>query len=182
MTFALPGKFVIPEIVTSQFLLKEGDVVADFGAGSGFFLKALTGAVGPSGRVYACEIQKVLVDKLGDQARLLGLSNVSPVWCDLEEVGGIKIPAGTLDAGILVNTLFQLQLKAQALEEMRRVLRPGGLLHIVDWSESFGGAGPQPADVLTKEAAIALAETGHFVFEREFPAGDHHYGLSVRKA
>lgn len=39
MNFALPGKFVIPEVVTSQFLLREGDAVADFGAGSGFFLK-----------------------------------------------------------------------------------------------------------------------------------------------
>lgn len=181
MSITLPGKFVVPEIVTSQFLLKEGDVVADFGAGSGFFLKALTDAVGPTGKVYACEIQKVLVDKLSDQARLLGLNNVIPLWCDLEEVGGIKIPEATLDVGILVNTLFQFQLKEVALKEIRRVLRPGGILHVVDWLESFGGLGPQAKDVLTKESAIALCETAHLGYEREFVAGDHHYGFSVRK-
>lgn len=181
MTFALPGKFVIPEIVTSQFLLKEGDKVADFGAGSGFFLKALTTAVGPSGKVYACEIQKVLVEKLADQARLLGLTNVVSLWCDLEETNGIKIPANTLDAGIVVNTLFQIGLKEVALEEMRRVLRPGGVLHVIDWSESFGGLGPQVSDVISKEQAILLCESRRLVFEREFPAGDHHYGFSVRK-
>jgi ubiquinone/menaquinone biosynthesis C-methylase UbiE len=181
MNFALPGKFVVPEIVTSQFLLNQGDSVADFGAGSGFFLKALTTAVGPSGKVYACEIQKPLVEKLGEYARLQGLSNVITLWCDLEELGGIKMADNTLDAGILVNTLFQLQLKELALQEMYRVIRPGGLLHIIDWSESFGGLGPQPADVITKQKAIDLLESQRFAFEREYPTGEHHYGFAARK-
>ena len=181
MNFALPGKFVIPEIVTSQFLLNEGDKVADFGAGSGFFLKALNDAVGPSGKVYACEIQKPLVEKLGEYARLQGLANVITLWCDLEELGGIKIADNTLDAGILVNTLFQLQLKEVALEEMYRVIRPGGVIHIIDWSESFGGLGPQVSDVINKEKAIELLESKRFAFEREYPTGEHHYGFAARK-
>jgi ubiquinone/menaquinone biosynthesis C-methylase UbiE len=181
MNFVLPGKFVVPEVVTSQFLLNEGDKVADLGAGSGFFLKPLTAAVGPAGKVYACEIQKALVEKLGELARLQGLSNVITLWCDLEEVNGIKIPTNTLDAAILVNTLFQFKLKEVALEEIRRTLRPGGVLHVIDWSESYGGIGPQPQDVVTKEAAIQLCEAAHLAFEREFTAGEHHYGFTVRK-
>ncbi len=181
MTFTLPGKFVVPDIVATHFHLKEGDHVADFGAGSGYFLKVLTSGVGPTGKVYACEIQKPLVEKLGDYARLQGLSNVIPLWCDLEEVNGIKIPNGTLDAGFLINTLFQFELKEVALQEVYRTLRPGALLHVLDWSESFGGMGPQPEQVLTKEAAINLVERQHFLFEREYPAGDHHYGLVFRK-
>lgn len=181
MSFSLPGKFVVPDVVVTQLHLKEGDKIADFGAGSGFFLKSLSMAVGPAGKVYACEIQKPLVEKLGDFARLQGLANVATLWCDLEEMGGVKLAANQLDAGILVNTLFQLQLKDVALDEMYRVLRPGGVLHIIDWSESFGGAGPRPQDVITEEAAIRLCESRHFVFERSFPAGDHHYGFTVRK-
>jgi ubiquinone/menaquinone biosynthesis C-methylase UbiE len=112
---------------------------------------------------------------------LNGLSNIQPLWCDLEEVGGIKIPSNSLDAGILVNTLFQFELKGEALAEIRRVLRPQGVLHVIDWSESFGGLGPQPKDVVTKEVAIALCETAQFILEREFVTGEHHYGFSVRK-
>ena len=172
---------MVPEIVASHFHLKEGDKVADFGAGSGFFLKALTAGVGPSGKVYACEIQKSLVEKLGDYARLQGLSNVVPLWCDLEEVGGIKIPNETLDVGLLINTLFQFEHKEAALQEIRRVIRPGGMLHVIDWTESFGGLGPQEGNVVTKDQSISLLESQHFMLEREYPTGDHHYGLAFRK-
>ena len=181
MNFVLPGRFVIPEVVATHFHLKPGERVADLGAGGGFFLKPLSDAVGPEGKVYACEIQKQLVDKLGEFARLSGLSNISPLWCDLEEVGGIKLPNNTLDAAILVNTLFQFELKETALQEIYRVLRPGGVLHIIDWTESFGGLGPQPKDVITQEQATALCEAARFIPEREYPAGEHHYGFAVRK-
>jgi ubiquinone/menaquinone biosynthesis C-methylase UbiE len=181
MNFTLPGRFVVPEVIATHFHIKEGERVADLGAGTGFFLKILSQAVGVEGKVYACDIQKQLVEKMGDFARLNGLSNIHPLWCDLEEVGGIKLPNNTLDAAILVNTLFQFELKETAIEEIYRVLRPGGVLHIVDWSESFGGLGPQPKDIITMEAAVALCESKQFILEREYPAGEHHYGFAVRK-
>ena len=64
---------------------------------------------------------------------------------------------------------------------MQWIPAPQGALHVIDWSESFGGLGPQPSDVLTKEAAVNLLESHHFMFEREYPAGEHHYGFTVRK-
>lgn len=181
MNFVLPGRFVIPDVVSTHFHFNPGDTVADFGAGNGFFLKPLSKAVGVDGKVYACEIQKQLVEKVGEFARLNNLSNVHPLWCDLEEVGGIKLPDGSLDAGILVNTLFQLEQKEAALHEIRRVLRPNGLLHVIDWSESFKGLGPQQNDIIDKEEAVSLCESMQFILEREYPAGDHHYGFTVRK-
>jgi ubiquinone/menaquinone biosynthesis C-methylase UbiE len=181
MNFTLPGRFVVPEVVATHFHIKEGERVADLGAGSGFYLKILSTAVGPEGKVYACDIQKQMVEKIGEFARLGGLTNIHPLWCDLEEVGGVKLPGNTLDAAILVNTLFQFELKDVALGEIHRILRPQGVLHIIDWSESFSGMGPQPKDVVTKEEAVALCESKHFILEREYPAGEHHYGFAVRK-
>jgi len=173
-------KFVIPEVVASQFHLREGDKVGDFGAGSGFFLKILSDLVGPEGRVYACEIQKVLVEKLGDQARVQGLENIELLWCDLEETNGSKIQTDSLDAGIMVNTLFQFEERELAAAEIRRILRTGGKLMIVDWSETVPGLGPKPDRLLTKDDCTALFESHGFIFERDFPAGEHHYGLAFR--
>ena len=173
-------RFVIPDVVASQFHLREGDTVADFGAGSGYFVKVLGQTVGPEGLVYACEIQKSLVEKIGEHARTLGLENVRPLWCDLEEPGGSKVPDGVLDAGIVVNTLFQLEDRETAVLEMRRTLRTGGKLLVIDWTEGAAGMGPQPDRLVSADDCKALFESHGFVFERDFPAGEHHYGLAFR--
>lgn len=174
-------RFVIPEHAVSHFHLREGDAVGDFGAGAGYFTKALSQAVGGTGVVYAFEIQKQLTEKLADLARTEHLSNVEIVWGDIEAQSGCKIPDGRLDAGVLVNALFQMEDKEAALREIARLIRPGGKLFVLDWSESFSGMGPQPGDVLTPDAARTLAEGAGFTFERDFPAGEHHYGLAFRR-
>lgn len=181
MNTPIGGRFVVPEVVVSQFHLREGDKVADYGAGSGFFLGPLSKAVAGEGLIYACEIQKSLVEKLGDNARLQGLGNVHPLWCDLEEANGIKIGDGELDVAILVNTLFMMEDKETAVKEMGRTVRTGGKFFVIDWSESFAGLGPTPDHVVSKEDATRLFESNNFVLEREFPSGDHHYGLAFRK-
>lgn len=180
MTLPTLGRFVIPEVVASHFHIHEGERVADFGAGSGFYIPVLSAAVGSTGRVFACEIQRPLVEKLGSFARMKGLENVDPLWCDLEAPRGIKLADESLDAAILVNTLFQLENKDISIIEMARTLKRGGVMHVIDWSESFGGLGPALTSVVTKEAAIALFESHGFQFEREYPAGEHHYGLAFR--
>jgi len=175
------ARFVMPEVVVSHFHIREGDVVADYGAGSGFFTQVLSKATGGDGRVYACEIQKVLVEKLAAQAHALGLANVHPLWCDLEEVNGIKIPDESVDVAILINTLFLIEDKEAAIREMGRTVRRGGKFFVIDWSESFAGMGPKPEHVVSVEQVKVLFENTSFHFDREFDAGAHHYGLAFRK-
>lgn len=175
------GKFVEPNAVATHFHLREGDSVADFGAGGGDYLKALSAGVGKSGKVYALEIQKGLVDKIHLHAHQHSLHNIHPLWCDLETAGGTKLASGILDAGLLSNALFQIEHKDVALAEIARVLRKGAKFFVIDWSDSFGGLGPQTAHVVKESEARALCERAGFVFERTFPTGDHHYGLAFRR-
>lgn len=175
------GRFLDPAKVATHFHLRPGDRVADFGAGTGSFMKPLSQYVTAEGRVYALEIQKQLVDTLGTNAHDQHLSNVEPIWCDLETEGGTKLADGILDAGILVNTLFQIQNKEVALREMARTIRRGGKFFVVDWTESFAGLGPQPGQVVDSMTARSLVEAAGFQFEREIPSGDHHYGLAFRR-
>lgn len=175
------GRFVDPQTVSTHFHIREGDIVADFGAGSGFFIEVLSRLVGQSGRVYACEIQRELVEKIGVLVRTKGLFSVDPLWCDLEMDHGVKIADDAVDVALMVNTFFQLGDKKTALSEVRRTLRSGGKFFLIDWSESFGGLGPQAQDVITAKDAQALIESSGFVYERSFDAGDHHYGLAFRK-
>ena len=175
------GKFVDPEATVTHFYLKEGDSIADFGAGSGFYMKPLSSAVGKSGKVYLCEIQKNLVDTLGIKAREQHLTNVYPVWCDIEAHQGTKFKDASLDAVLLSNVLFQFENKDVALTEVLRVLRKGGRLLLIDWTDSFGGLGPRGADVVSEHDARSMLERLGFVCDNTFPAGDHHYGISCHK-
>ena len=181
MTFPGLGQFVKPDVVITHFHIKDGDKVADFGAGSGFFMKALSARVGADGRVFALEIQKQLVEALGEQVRTLGLGNVDTLWCDLEEENGIPIPDNSLDAGVMVNTLFMFEDKETAIKECQRILRSGAPFYLIDWTESFRGMGPTVDMVVDKQAATDLLESNGFTLERDYPSGDHHYGLAFRK-
>lgn len=173
--------FVIPAVVTSHFHIREGDTVADFGSGVGYFIPELSKRAGPTGRVYACEIQKALIERLGAQAHEMGNHNVHPLWCDIEEEDGVKVLTGTVDIGILINTLFSVEDKDSAIKEMARTLRSGGKFFVVDWTESFGGLGPTPEHIVSEEDVKALFESNGFIFDAEYPAGAHHYGLAFRK-
>ncbi len=172
--------FVTPEIVATHFHLREGDSVGDFAAGSGFFEPVLSRAVGKGGKVYAFEIQKALVERIADVAHKGHLDNTEVIWCDLEMKGGCKLEDGVLDAGLVSNALFQFDDKVLALTEIRRLLRMGGKLLVIDWSDSFGGMGPHHSAVLTEAQAKTLIEQQSFAFERSFPAGEHHYGMAFR--
>ena len=175
-------RFVVPEVVVSQFHIREGDVVADFGAGSGFFVQVLSNAVGPQGRVYALEIQKMLVEKIGAMVLSLGLSNVDTKWCDLEAAQGSKLQSDELDVATVVNTLYQAEDKSAFLTEVHRVLRVGGKLLVIDWTDIETGLGPNAEHLITAADCTALVESHGFVLDRDFEAGAHHYGLAFRKA
>lgn len=181
MISGIGGQFMSPEAVITHFHLREGDVVADFGAGAGYFAVLLGKVVGQNGKVYACEIQKGLVDKIGTAAHDAHLTNVYPLWCDLEAVNGTKLADGILDVGLMINTLFQVENKSATLTECARTIRKGGKFIVIDWTDSFGGLGPHPNDVITESRTKELVTSFGFLFERSFPAGDHHYGLAFRR-
>jgi len=173
--------FADPEKNVRQFYLKEGWRVADFGAGSGAYAVAAAKRVGETGSVLAVEVQKELVAKVQKYAQEEGVDNVEVLWGDIEELGGSKIADKSVDAVILANVLFQVEDKRGLLSEVKRVLVPGGKVFVIDWTESFGGVGPQPDMVISlQEAKRMLGEAG-FASDREFDAGERHYGFAFTK-
>lgn len=175
------NNFVQPEVVASHFHIRSGDKVGDFGAGSGHFLPVLSKLTGSEGKVYAVEIQKNLTEALSEKVNREHIGHVEVIWGDLEELGGTKIEDESLDVVLVSNTLFQIENREEFIKEVSRTLRSGGKLFIIDWTESFGGIGPQPTNIIDESSVKALCETAGFTFERDFPAGAHHYGLAFRK-
>src|SRR3989338_4258485 len=87
-----------------MFGLKETDVVADLGAGTGFYSIA-AGAMVPRGKVYAVEIVKDFLTAIRNKVKEAHLHNVEILWGDIEKIGGTKIRDGAIDAVLASNML-----------------------------------------------------------------------------
>ncbi len=173
--------FSDPEKNIRYLKLEEGMRVADFGTGSGAYVAALAERVGNTGKVYAIDIQQELLRTLERNLREQEVKNVEFVWSDLDEPSGSKLQAGSQGAVVIANLLFQSENKLGLFREAWRVLKPSGVLLVVDWSDSFSNLGPVPEAVVTLTQAKSLLSEAGFTPEREFEAGDHHYGIVSRK-
>jgi predicted methyltransferase len=119
-----------PDEVIRKMGLKDGDVVADIGAGSGYFTRRLAKAVAPSGRVYAVDIQPEMIGLLKRNVEKEGLTNVVPVLGTGDDP---KLPKGALDWILLVDVYHELQHPKAMLARMREALRDDGRIALVEY-------------------------------------------------
>lgn len=169
--------FSDPEHNVAQFGLQVGAHVADLGAGTGHHSLKLAKVVDISGKVYAIDLQKDLLKELSVRAREEGFANIVPIVGDIEKLKGTGLEDGSMDACLIANVLFQVEDQFAFLKETLRILKPGGEVLIIDWSESFKGMGPSEKHVLTKDSLMEMALEVGFEFDRTIGAGEHHYGL-----
>ncbi|MFA5791492.1 MAG: class I SAM-dependent methyltransferase [Candidatus Paceibacterota bacterium] len=159
------------------FQLKENDIVADLGAGTGFYSIAL-GTLIPKGKVYAVELQKDFLEIIKDKVKDAHLDNIEILLGNVEKLGGTKIGDSIVDVVIASNILFQVEDKDQFLLEMKRILKPNGRVLFIDWIES---SVMDRKIIIPKNKARQMFEKKGFVLEREIDAGEHHYGMILRK-
>jgi ubiquinone/menaquinone biosynthesis C-methylase UbiE len=174
------ANFAHPRRNVGALVIEPGMSVADFGSGSGTYALLIAEALAHGGQVYAIDVQRGLLQRTKNEARRRGFKNVEVIWADLEAYGASKLADRTLDLVLISNLLFQAGNKTALFAEAWRILKPAGRLAVIDWQESFGGMGPQEGDVVSRDAALALAQKSGFELQREFPAGAHHYGLIFR--
>jgi ubiquinone/menaquinone biosynthesis C-methylase UbiE len=169
--------FSNPEQNIEKVHIDPGMKVADLGSGAGHYSIAAAKLVGPSGNVYAVDVQKELLEKLKMESLQEGIANIELIWADLDEPNGTKLADNLVDRVIIANVMFQVEDKDVLLQEAKRILKPKGKILFIDWSDSFGGLGPQSSDIVRADVARTMFESEGFEFEKDIEAGDHHYGL-----
>jgi ubiquinone/menaquinone biosynthesis C-methylase UbiE len=173
--------FSNPQDNIRQFNVGKSTMVVDFGSGSGAYAFALAEAVGEHGKVYAIDVQKDLLQKLKNEAQRRHLRNIETVWSDLDHLGGTKLRDNSIDSIIASNVFFQISGKDNAALEIKRILKPNGRLLVIDWTDSFGGMGPEPKSVFTEDDARKIFSTAGLSEDGDIDAGSHHYGIIFRK-
>ena len=106
-----------------------GSRIADLGAGEGWLTVRLAKHVGPTGRVFASDISDEALTRLGENLTRDSLRNVELV---LAEDDDPRLPFGTLDGVVILNAYHEMTQRVAVLDGVKRALRPGGLLVIVD--------------------------------------------------
>ena len=169
--------FVKPEKTLHDMNIAEGMVVADFDAGAGYYTMALAKKVGPHGKVYAIDTRSDLLTRIANEAKMLRHKNVEVFRGNIESPKGSNLLGESVDRVVIANTLFICDYPDRAVKEAVRILKPKGKIAVIDWVDSFAQFGPHPDCIIPKKHIISWFAKGGLVLEKEFDAGEFHYGL-----
>jgi precorrin-6B methylase 2 len=119
-----------PEGALDALAIRAGMVVADVGAGTGYMSLRLAKRVGPSGKIYANDIQPEMLRRLRENAAKAGITNIETVQ---GEEADPKLPAGRMDLVLLVDVYHEFSKPRQMIDKIREALKPDGRLVLLEY-------------------------------------------------
>lgn len=143
-----------PDQIMDALQLGENSVVADLGAGGGWFTVRLARHVGPNGHVYAEDIQPQMIEAIQRRIKREGLNNVTT---QLGTADNPKLPPHALDAVLIVDAYHEVEHPVALLRNVSASLKPTGVIAIVNFKKDGGGPGPSMEERVDPEQVIADA-------------------------
>ncbi len=140
-----------PDQVMGALGIADGSVVGDLGAAGGWFTIRLARFVGPNGLVYAEDVQRQMIEAIERRVKREGLQNVTTVLGDTRDP---HLPAGDLDAILIVETYHEMEDPVTLLRNAARALKPQGRIGIIDYKKGGLGPGPSPEDRVDPETIV----------------------------
>jgi len=119
-----------PKKVIEALDLKPEMVVADIGAGSGYYSFQLAEKVGPKGKVLAVDIQKEMLEIIRQRMKKQKVTNIEPI---LGTESDPKLPANSVDLILLVDVYHEFAFPFEMTEAMVKALKPGGRMVFVEF-------------------------------------------------
>ena len=139
-----------PDQVMDELGIGEGSVVADLGAGGGWFTIRLAHRVGPNGRVFAEDVQRQMKEAISRRVAREGLTNVQTI---LGTASDPMLPA-PVDAVLIVDTYSEMEDPVVLLRTVAGSLKPGGRIGIINFKKDGHGPGPEMSERVDPERVI----------------------------
>lgn len=167
-----------PDQIMDALGVADGSVVADIGAGSGWFTIRLARRVGPQGLVYAEDVQTEMINAISRRVSREGLNNVKPV---LGLKNDPRLPAQSLDAALMVDAYHEIENRVAVLANLARALKPQGRIGVVDFRLDGTGPGPSIEERVSPDVVIKDATQAGLRLIRQEPFLPFQYFLIFSK-
>lgn len=167
-----------PATVVEAMAIEPGMVVADIGAGTGYFNAHFAKAVGETGKVLALDIEESLVRHMTERAEKEGTSNVE-VRLTKPEAADLK--AGEVDRVVLVDVYHHIQERGAYFGKLKDALKADGRLVIVDIRKT-APFGPPVEHRLTPDQVVGELKEAGFAEVERVEALEHQYIVVLKRA
>lgn len=167
------------DLLVEALDLKPGAIVADIGAGSGYFSWRMARKVGPTGQVYAVEIQQPMLDLLMANMRRRQVGDI--VRPALGTVQDPKLPEASVDLILLVDVYHELDYPYEMTQAMVRALKPGGRLVLVEYRGEDPAVPIKPLHKMTAAQVRKEVSVHPVTFEKNISTLPRQHILVFRK-
>ena len=152
--------------------LREGEVVADIGAGSGYFTGLLSVQVGQTGKVYAVDVEQQMLDHI--KTRFDVSPDVVYVLADPDDPG---LPEEGIDLILMVNTWHHIEKRPKYLKKLAAALNPDGRFALIDFREGDLPVGPPADHKLARDQVLREFEKGKWTLAADYVMLPYQYFL-----
>jgi arsenite methyltransferase len=171
-----PGRdeYQKPDEVLRALDLKHGERIADIGAGSGYFTFRLARKVGDGGRVYAVDVSPDMILHINRLARDRGVKNVITLLAAPDDP---LLPDDSVDCFFICDTWHHIENQTKYLSLMKKMLKPGGQVVMVDFEKRELPVGPPTEMKIARSDLIRQMETSGFTLAAEHTFLPYQYFL-----
>jgi len=169
---------LMPDEVTKALKLRDGDVVADIGAGSGVMTRPFAKAVTPAGKVYAVDIDAEILDYLKQQLRQQNLANVI---CIHSKPDDPMLPKKSVDLAFFSDTTHHIDHRVDFYRKLSSAIKPGGRIAIIDAGPDSPGHPHKAEELVPKEQAIREVEEAGFKLVNDYTFLPRDYFVVLQK-
>ena len=163
-----------PHEVLTALNIKPGEVIADIGAGSGYFTFRLAHFVGAKGKVYAVDVSPDMVRHVNRRIRESKTSNVVTVLADPDDP---LLPDQSVNRFFICDVWHHIENQTKYLSLMKRMLKPGGEIVLIDFHKKELPIGPPMQMKVPREDLIKQMETNGFRLIKEHTFLPYQYFL-----
>jgi len=138
-----------PDVALNVLKIPKGAAVADIGAGSGYITVRLADRVGPTGRVFANDVQPQMLNILARRLDRSKITNVTLIEGTLDDP---RLPPASVDLALMVDVYHELSQPQSILRHLRESLKPGGRLVLLEYRKE------DPTVPIKPEHKMSVAE------------------------